>query len=187
MRRWGGTVALLIVAVAVLTTAPGWAQTDPYSGGRIGAQTPCNGGTPTVSVDKEAGLFVGDPLVATGTGWPAAAPITVVFDGKPFGTGNADPSGAFSVTGAVPNVPIGHYDVCASGPPCAAACTDPALDVLGIRPAVLGTQFVRTGDRSGLARTGIEVGLLVLVALGLIALGIGLRRRARSVPRRTRG
>jgi hypothetical protein len=87
----------------------------------------------------------------------------------------------------VPDVPPGVYPVCASAPGALPACADFTVTAKG---SVLGTQFNATnGDRtdgavsakrtgsgsssglSALARTGIEILLMVIAAVGLLVLG----------------
>jgi hypothetical protein len=186
MRR-RATIGVAVLAVMVLVGGgAAWAQQDPYSGGTAVNGAACAPRHPSVTVDRTHGLFVGDPLVATMHDYTPGTAINVTFDGLPFGSGTADASGTSEVHGAVPDLPPGDYFICAEAAGCDAACVDPGLVVLGRRPGarVLGVQFQRdAGGSSGsaLARTGIDIALLLLLALGLILTGLWLRRRRRAV------
>ena len=174
-------VVVLVTAVVLVGAGPAAAQQDPYSGGTFNPGGACHGTQPSVTVDKTSGLFVGDPLVATGAGFPPGAVVTLLFDGRSFATATADASGGFRVTGTVPDVPKGEYMVSASAPGCATAFVDPGVDVLGHRTQVLGLQLSNGGGGGGtggaLARTGIDVLLLTLLGVGLVLVGMWLRRR----------
>jgi hypothetical protein len=167
---WGAFIA--IAAIAVLSQAA-QAQTEGYTGGTPspGPSTVCSSSVPKLSLAPPGTVATGEIMVATTTGHNPGSTVTLTRDGAVIGSGAADANGAFSATFPAPTGPTA-FVVCASSPLCTPVCLDPT-PVVGT--AVLGRSF---------ARTGIETGILLLIALAAIYIGRRLLRASRRPPRR---
>ena len=175
MHRWAraaGGAFIAIVAITVLSQAA-QAQTEGYTGGTPspGPSTVCSNSTPKLSLAPSGDMVSGQIVVATTTGHNPGSTVTITRDGTVVGSGAADAAGAFSATFPTPTGPT-SFVVCASSPLCTPVCIDP-VRVQGT--AVLGRSF---------ARTGIETGILLLIALLAIYVGRRLLRASRRPPRR---
>ncbi len=172
------TGGLGVVASAAHADNGACLPTDPYTGGQTCYTAPhctldfevVDGGTRIRFV--ATGFAQGDNLTGTVNG-------IVVFHVTTT-DGNLD------LTVPIPDLGPGSYPVAVSG--TSGLECDPPLVIPG--PSVLGTQFTR-GDNAtaavsgtALARTGIDVVLLVLLGVGLVVAGGALRRAAPGRHRR---
>ena len=140
-------------------------------------------GIVVVVLIAQQGVGTGEALVA-GSHHPLAAVqaghlVATVGDFLHLGRARAAANDA-GVDGqfVVPDLAPGVYPVCASAPGAEPGCTDFRVMPRG---SVLGETFTRgrvsanrpgsTSGLTGLVRTGIEVALLVIAAVGLLVLG----------------
>ena len=142
--------------------------TDPYSGG-----TTCYS-APHCTLDFEV-VDGGTRIRFLATGFLAGDNLTGTVDGIVvfrFTTTGGD----VDITVPIPDLGPGSYPVAVTG--TSGLECDPPLVIPG--PSVLGTQFTRgaaaTVSGTGLARTGINVVLLVLLGAGLVVAGGALRK-----------
>jgi hypothetical protein len=205
LRRRARTLSLRrvrnLLAVAVLTGAvpllasPAAAQCDPAYGCGPSSTVPT---TPPPSCSLAVELVTGGQVTnATVDNAPAGAPIQITMDGVPAGGGAADASGHATVAFTVPEgIEPGTHPVFAIGAAFSASCGSVLVaGVLGNvinnpRPgadgATVGSEDVSRGG-GALARTGIEVALLLAIAGALLLVGRRLvafeRRRRRRKAR----
>lgn len=118
----------------------------------------------------------GQTTSVSGSGCEANTPVTLSLDGggTPIGTTTADDQGNFTATATIPpGSSAGQHNVLAT-------CTDPnGADLVATAPMNV--------TRSGLAVTGanfipLAIAMVVMLAVGLLLVLIGRRRRNRYEP-----
>jgi len=185
-------LAGLVVLACVLTMATplASAQEDPYGSTTTTTAPPNLEPTCALSVTAAA---PGASVTATVSNVPEGQTVRILFDGEEVGSGTAEGTTTVEVSFVVPQRPPGEYQVTAVGVSFAIACSlngDASFSVLAA-----GT--TRPGGGSGggpLPRTGIYIGLFVVVAGALLLIGRTLtadskrrrRRASRSTGTRTR-
>ena len=207
--RWAvfaGAVALLVVVVG-LSTAAASASTRTLAQTCTDSTYGCTPSTPPPSINptcsmSETGAAAGDVVSATLSNVPVGTHTQLLFDGQDVAEGDATGSGAngsVTLSFTIPaSTPPGTHTVVFVG----AGFQCDATNGKGLTVGVLSEQFTRaptSGDTprsapsglGGLARTGIEVALLLAVAIALVLLGSVLvdaarRRHRRAVRRRNR-
>jgi hypothetical protein len=120
----------------------------------------------------------GDSVVGTLQNGAANADVTVTFDGTFVSSGTTDDQGNATIAFTVPSggeAGTHQVDFSAPGFSCAIDITQ-----------VLGATTARSPSKSSgpLARTGIQIALLLAIALVLVLVGSQLVRRARRHRRR---
>jgi hypothetical protein len=202
-RRQRVAVATLLAVVvatagAAMAASPAGAQAcDPIYG--------CTPSTPsTTPPNTSCRLDVtivasGDVVDAFVVDAPANATIDITFDGEVAGSGTADAGGDAVIAFTVPpGIETGEHAVFAVGAGFSANCgtvfgsavlsegqtqTGAGADSAGADSAgVAGANAGRGGG--SLARTGVEIGLLLAVAVVLVLVGNRLVQRARRRRRR---
>jgi 5'-nucleotidase len=192
--------AVLVVAAAPFTAATAASQQcDPFYGCSPAPSVPPST-TPSCSTSASVAT-AGQVLSASVANAPAGASIQITVDGVAAGSGTADSAGSATIAFTVPaGIAPGSHAVFAVGVGFSASCGD--LSVEGVQSNVVenpGPGGGATGDVAGndvargrgggsLARTGIELALLLAIALALLVVGRRLvvaerrrrRRRARQ-------
>lgn len=193
------SIAALLVGMltlALLTTAPAAASTrtargtscDPAYG--CSPPPPTGGLTPTCTVSATA-AHRGDLVSATLTNVPVGIHVRLLFDGQQVAEGDTvatGTTGSITLTFAVPaNASAGSHTLVFAG---AGVQCDP-LGTAGFGVQVEGEQILARGDTGGsgnsggsLARTGVQIALLLAVAIVLFLLGSAAVRAARRRRRR---
>ena len=168
-------------------------QCDPAYGCNPSTTAP-TGPPPSCSVD--VGVVVGGQVAnATVVNAAGGAAIQITLDGAPAGSGVADGAGSATVAFTVPEgIAPGSHAVFAIGAGFSASCGEVTVEGVGSnvvenpQPGAGGAGDVGAGeiDRGvsggSLARTGIEVALLLVIALVLLLVGrwlVGIERRRR--------
>jgi hypothetical protein len=198
------TTALPVLAAAAVAgtstpSAPAQVCDDVYGCPTIPTEA---GGVPTCS--QAGGIVVGGEVrPATVDGVPAGSQVQITLDGNVAGTGNADADGHATVQFTIPSdIGSGEHPVFAVGAGFSVDCgtvTGPAvLGETATTSAVSGNGTANGGSGSGsgstsvgagsLARTGVEIALLVAIGVALILVGQRFvafdRRRRRRRGRR---
>lgn len=185
--------AVLVVAAAPFTAAAtaDAQQCDPFYGCSPAPSVPPST-TPSCSTSASVAT-AGQVLSASVASAPAGASIQITVDGVAAGSGTADSAGSATIAFTVPaGIAPGSHTVFAVGAGFSASCGE--LGVEGVQsnvvenPAqgggaagdVAGNDVARGGG--SLARTGIELALLLAIALALLLVG----RRMVAAERRRR-
>jgi 5'-nucleotidase len=194
-------LAVVLVAAAVpISAATATAQPcDPFYGCTPAPSVPPS--TPPTCSTSATVATGGQVLSASVANAPAGAAIQITIDGVTAGSGAADATGSATIAFTVPaGIAPGTHAVFAVGAGFSASCGD--LSVEGVQsnvvenPApggggaagVAGDDVARGRSGGSLARTGIELALLLAIALALLVVGRRLiaaerrrrRRRARQ-------
>lgn len=194
--------AVLAVVLGTLLVALGSLASPAGAAGRSPAaieQTSCDPaygcppGTPPPPPSPACALSVdsaapGTAVTASVTNAGGGASVRVTFDGVEVGSAVTANDGSASIRWQVPQAPNGPHQVFAVGGDFNVQC-GPFTVFGGVQ--VAGESFTRgtgtggTGVLGGsLARTGLQIALLVAVAVVLILLGWQLARLARHQRRR---
>jgi hypothetical protein len=195
-------VALVLAAVAAVggvaatasaqTCDPNYGCDNPSTTAASTTSTPTTApteGTPSCSLSASSAT-PGSRVDVLVQSVPDGTSIDILFGGNVVAHGTAGASsaatkGSIGLSFTVPSVPPGSYPVEAVGAGVNLECgAGDGADGFG----VLGTGGEQGGDQGrgggSLARTGIAVGVLVAVAIGLIVVGrvvlAGSRRRQRA-------
>jgi hypothetical protein len=199
VRRASGVVVALLVALGVaasITGAPASAQEDPYGNTTTTSAPP--GHTPSCRLRTESGE-VGSRASVTVQSVARGSTVRLLFDGLPVAEEEATGPGSSPRTNVdidftVPPARPGMHEVTAVGADFSASCRTSqgsGFEVVG-EARVLSAHVTR-GDSGGssLPRTGVYLGLLLAVAIGLLLLGrvllAGSRRRAGASTARRAG
>lgn len=193
-------LAVLIACAGLLALSAGLAvaQDDCYPDG---CSEPTN---PPPSPDQSCMLSTtagapGTSVSATVSNVPADAEVRILFDGSEVARSSNDEQSLGSVgpmfarsssqaqalsdvtlSFAIPDVPPGNYSVVAVGADFTATCSDAqGNDDFGVLAAGETTGGASDGD-GDLALTGFEIAGLLALAVGLVATGWFLVRRARA-------
>lgn len=131
---------------------------------------------------------VGASLVVTGAAFAPRATIRLELHTKVYAlaTVHSDADGAFSTRVTLPAGVHGRHLIVAVGGAVASCPADP-YQALSIQTG--GTTVTGTGSSSGnggLASTGLDVALLLLIAALLIGVGVALNRRRPAAVRARR-
>jgi hypothetical protein len=185
---------VLVIAAAPFSAATATAQQcDPFYGCSPAPSVPPS--TPPTCSTSATVATGGQVLSASVANAPAGAAIQITIDGVTAGSGAADATGSATITFTVPvGIAPGSHAVFAVGAGFSASCGE--LSVEGVQsnvvenPApgggaagdVAGNDVARGRGGSSLARTGIELALLLAIALALLVVG----RRLVAVERRRR-
>jgi hypothetical protein len=170
--------ALLLVGLAT----PAVGGEPPYGG--TSTTTTGEGGGVTCDLSASRGSS-GQTATATVEGVTVGETVRIVFDGEEVAREVATAT-TVVIEFTVPERPRGSYEVAAVGDTFTTSCGR-----TGGRFTIVQGATTERGDAGGgsLPRTGIYVGLLVAVALGLLLLGRALlrarhhREASSSVPR----
>jgi hypothetical protein len=189
-------VVALTLALGVLTSlsvAPASGQEDPY--GNTTTTTEHPGGKRTCQLRTESGE-VGSRATVTVKGVTRGSTIRVLFDGQPVAEAEATAPGSspqvnVDIDFTVPPAEPGMHEVTAVGADFSASCRTSHGDGFDVVGEVLGAEVTRDGGGSSLPRTGLYLGALVAVAVGLLLVGRVLvtrskRRAAASAGARAR-
>lgn len=184
---------LLVAAAPLLASAASAQQCDPAYGCNPSTTAPTNP-APICSVNV-AVVVGGQSATATVVNAAAGAAIQITLDGDPVGSGVADAAGSATIPFIVPTgISPGSHAVFAVGAGFSASCGEVTVEGVGgaavenPKPgtggpgAVAGDEADRGVGGGSLARTGIEVALLLAIALVLLLVGrwlIGIERRRR--------
>ncbi len=171
------TAGLLLAGLAA---APAVAGEPPYGG----TTTTTGDGTDVDCELSDARGSSGDTITATVSGVTVGETVRIVFDGEEVAREVATAT-TVVLEFTVPPRPRGSYEVAAVGDSFTTSCGRAS----GRFTIVRGATLERGDDGGGsLPRTGIYIGLLVAVALGLLLLGRALlsarndRERSSSAP-----
>jgi len=184
--------ALVIAAAPHMASTASAQQCDPAYGCTPSPPAPTS--PAPICVVNAAFVTGGQVATVSVTGAPTAAAIQITLDGVPAGSGVAAAAGSATIAFTVPDgIAPGSHAVFAVGATFSASCG--AVGVEGVAGNVVessppgGTGAVGAGeiDRGvsggALARTGIELALLLVIALVLLVAGRHLvaseRRRRR--------
>lgn len=145
---------------AVLTAVPAVAQTGPgYATG------------PTCTVSSTS-VTVGQTITLTCTGFAPTETITITFNSDPInvGTTTDSSSGTFSTPITIPNVAPGTHTITATGSTGDSASVTVTV-VTPAAAAVTPPSVSPSAPPSGLAFTGVEIGLMALAGAVLLIVG----------------
>lgn len=174
--------AVALVAALLAGSAVAGAQEDPYGSTTTTRSLPRT--DPSCDLSVTSGT-PGTAVTATVSGLPAGATVRVVFDGSEVGRGTVDADaggaeGSVAIDFRVPVRPPGRYGIAAVGADVTVVCGADDGGQFSVLAAAQGQ------GRAPLPRTGIYVGLLVVVAGALLLFGRGLVSASRR-GRRTHG
>lgn len=193
-RHHGRSTVRALVAAAVALGALALVHAPPATAAQCDPVYGCTPTTPApppptvCRLDTDA-VVAGQIVNAFVSEAPANAVIEITFDGTVVGTGQASPAGEATIAFTVPaGIQPGEHAVFAVGAGFSADCgTVDSVEVLsggGSNPDVEGGGAARSSGGRSLARTGIEIGLLLAIALVLLLAGDRLVRMARRRRRR---
>jgi hypothetical protein len=194
MRR---LIRVIVVSALVLTslTISMRAASATTSGGFMAATSTCGSGTgypvkagATLAVSTTT-PYSGQTIDVSGTNFQPGEKVTLKLNGKTVDTVTADGKGSFSTSFKVTSAP-GKFELTATGAVCGVAGLLLAIRGGSGVGGVTATQSPGSGGAAtgqgggGLAFTGVDVALLLAVALALIGGGgylahAGRRRHAR--------
>lgn len=189
MRR---LLRVIVVSALLLTSLAisGRAASATTPGGFAAASSTCTGGTgypvkagATLSVSTTT-PYSGQTIDVSGTNFQAGEHVTLKLNGKAVATVKADSKGAFKTSFKVTAAP-GNFELTATGAVCGVAGLLLAVRAGSGVGGVSATQSPGSGaggaasgqGGGGLAFTGLDVALLLLVAVALLG-GGGFMLRA---------
>jgi hypothetical protein len=172
--------------VASLTAAPAGAQDDDPYGNTTTTAPP--GQTPSCQLRTDAGP-VGSRASVTVKSVTRGATVRLLFDGRQVATAEATGPGSSPRTNVdidftVPESQPGMHEVTAVGADFTASCRTSHGDGFEVVAdgEVLGNQVTRDNGGGSLPKTGVYLGILLAIAVGLLLLGrallTGSKRRA---------
>ena len=202
-RARGRVVSPAALALAgllgVLATTSAHAQAPPPCDPAYGCEPGTIDSVPPQTCTTSAGtVAVGDRVTATASNVPSGVTVRFVLGGRGCvlataggegSTGGEDGYFKVTVNFAVPQLPPGTYELTVEGPGYAAQCSG-SITVSDV--GVLGASETRSSDSTGggggsLARTGMAILALVVLAIALIVMGrcseSAQERRRRGTPR----
>jgi hypothetical protein len=189
MRRLIRVIVVSALLLTSLTFATRAASAAP-SGGVFAASATCTGGTgypvkagATLSVSTTT-PYSGQTIDVSGSNFQPGENVTLKLDGKTVATVIADSNGSFSTSFKVTAAP-GKFELTATGSVCGVTGLLLAIRAGAGVGGVSATQSPgagaagagATGQGGGLAFTGLDVALMLLVAVALLG-GGGVMLRA---------
>jgi len=161
------TLVLLVVGAPLATSAVAYPVSNSCAYIEVSTQTPA----------------VGEAFTVSGANFDSGGNVKLVLDtGAVLGHATADADGSFSKQVTMPSVGPGSHKLSAVGGKTdqPSSCPADPFVSLGDNGGAAASAGAPGTNSGGTAFTGVDVLLLVVIALALITVGVALNRRSRS-------